>query len=73
MAICSKLCPASAPYIDHYARDDRALLCTPKCAANLFIDNLTFSGMPFCVKYCKNLIPMAFIDPTTAEFHKCTR
>ena len=73
MAVCSKVCPEAAPYIDYYVREDRALLCTEKCSTNLFIDDLTYSGIPICVKSCKNLIPYAFINPTTPEFESCTR
>ena len=43
-----------------------------QCQTNYYIDSLTYS-ISFCVPSCKNLIPIAYIDPTTDKFYKCTR
>jgi len=55
-----------------YKEVDKSLICSDKCQATYYIDELTYS-FPFCVPSCKNLIPTAYIDPTTADYFKCNR
>ena len=46
-------------------------MCVSECTDNYYINSLTDS-LSFCVNSCKNLEPIAFIDPSDEKHKKCT-